>query len=181
MGLDMYLTRKIFIGAEYEHRKVEADINITIMGKPVKIDPKKISYIQESAMYWRKANHIHQWFVDHVQDGDDNCKEYDVSREELQKLLDTCKEVAESLKDSPIEKKKFKVGWNGKEDLYEEYDVFTNTEVAEELLPTASGFFFGGTEYGRYYLEEIEETIKSLEEILTDTDTNAHYCYQASW
>ena len=180
MGLDMYLTKKTFIGAEYEHREVKADINITIMGKPIKIDPKKISYIQESAMYWRKANHIHDWFVRNVQDGEDNCAEYHVSKENLQALLNDCKQVAQSLKDSPTKKKKFKVGYNGKEDIYEEYDVFTNTEVAEELLPTASGFFFGGTEYGRYYLQEIEETIKGLEEILASED-DASYYYQSSW
>ena len=180
MGLDMYLTKKTYIGAEYEHREVKADINITVMGKPVKIDPKKVSYIQESAMYWRKANHIHDWFVRNVQDGEDNCAEYYVSKEKLQELLENCKEVAQSLKDSPIEKKKFKVGWNGKENLYEEFDVFTNTEVAEELLPTASGFFFGGTEYGRYYLENLEDTIKGLEEILASED-DASYYYQSSW
>jgi len=181
MGLDMYLTKKTYIGAEYEHREVKADINITVMGKPVKIDPKKVSYIQESAMYWRKANHIHNWFVQNIQDGDDNCAEYPVSREELKALLDTCKKVANSLKESPTTKKKFKIGFSGGKDLFEDYDVFTNTEVAEELPPTSSGFFFGGTEYGRYYLKDLEETIKGLEEILADTDTNASYYYQSSW
>lgn len=181
MGLDMYLTKKTYIGAEYEHRDVKAEVNITIMGEPVKIDPKKITYIQESAAYWRKANHIHDWFVQNVQDGEDDCKEYYVSKENMQELLDTCKTVAKSLKDSPVIKKKEKVGFKDGEDLYEEFDVFTNTEVAEELLPTSPGFFFGGTEYGRYYLEDVEETIKILEVLLESVDSRSEFYYQASW
>ena len=38
--------------------------------------------------YWRKANAVHNWFVDNVQDGNDGCKHYWVSKEDLQKLLD---------------------------------------------------------------------------------------------
>jgi hypothetical protein len=49
MGLDMYLSKKTFIGSNYEHRKVNVNIDITIGEKKVNINPKKISYIIEEA------------------------------------------------------------------------------------------------------------------------------------
>ena len=54
--------------------------------------------------------------------------------------------------------------------------------VAEELLPTTRGFFFGGTEYDQWYFEDIEDTIKQTTEILETTDfDNEYITYQASW
>ena len=34
--------------------------------------------------------------------------------------------------------------------------VLENHELAEELLPTMSGFFFGNTKYDEYYFENVE-------------------------
>lgn len=41
----------------------------------------------EDVMYWRKANAIHQWFVDNVQYGKDDCNEYGVSVDDMKQLL----------------------------------------------------------------------------------------------
>ena len=93
MGLDMYLRKSIYIAAQYEHRKVKANVKITVDGKPVKVDESKIYVIIESVGYWRKANAIHAWFVKNVQDGADDCKEYSVSFEQLTELKDLCSKV----------------------------------------------------------------------------------------
>ena len=147
MGLDMYLEKKTYVGAEYEHRQVKLDIDLSIRGEKVAIDPKKVSYIIERQAYWRKANQIHAWFVRNVQDGEDNCAAYSVSYEKLQELVKLCKKVLK------------------------------NPELAEELLPPRSGFFFGSTEYDEWYFEGLENTIKQLEGI----DPHAEYEYQSSW
>lgn len=154
MGLDMYLTKRIYVGAEYEHRNVKADINITVDGKPLKIDKKKITYIDQAAGYWRKANHIHDWFVQNVQGGEDDCKSYYVSEEQLRELLAECK----SIKESP--------------------------ETARETLPTKSGFFFGGTDYDEYYFKDIDRTIEIIEDLLAEKEGEHlpfDIEYQASW
>lgn len=44
-------------------------------------------------------------------------------------------------------------------------------------LPTQSGFFFGSTEYGDGYYEDLEETVR----ILNGVDRNKTYYYQSSW
>ena len=41
--------------------------------------------------YWRKANHIHNWFVTNVQNGNDDCGSYSVEPEALDALELACK------------------------------------------------------------------------------------------
>lgn len=180
MGLDMYLTRRVYIGAEYEHRKVTGTIDIAIDGKPVNIDFKKVSYIIENVGYWRKANQIHHWFVENVQEGEDDCKEYCVSQEQLKELYALCKEVKEKCYLVPGVLHTGTQYSNGQtKELSEMGKVIGNPEIAEELLPTSSGFFFGGTDYTEYYMQDIEETIAILEPLLEDTESEIYY--SSSW
>jgi hypothetical protein len=108
--------------------------------------------IFEEAAYWRKANQIHNWFVEHVQNGVDDCGTYEVSKEALESLLETAGKVR------------------------------LNTGAAEELLPTASGFFFGGTDYDEWYMQDIENTISMMVEVLERTDFKTDILfYHSSW
>jgi hypothetical protein len=166
MGLDMYLVKKTYIGANYEHRKVTGKIDIKIGGQPVKINFKRLSEIVEHVGYWRKANHIHKWFVDNCQDGEDDCREAYVSKEQLQELLDTCKKVLKA----KTAKKGKKVAVKGEVE-----------ETAEDLLPPQSGFFFGGTEIDENYYNDIKDTIKIIEGLLKEGIDNASIYYQSSW
>ncbi len=52
---------------------------------------RRVKEISIEAMYWRKANQIHNWFVDNVQESIDECKPHHVSRNELEKLLKDCR------------------------------------------------------------------------------------------
>ena len=153
MGLDMYLNKKIYIKKWNHYPKEETfDINLTLGGNPYPLKCPK--YVIDEIMYWRKANHIHQWFVKNVQKGKDDCREAYVSGEELLQLLDVCRRVAKSLE-------------NG----------FDDTSLAIELLPPCDGFFFGGTEINEYYLEDINNTISVLESLSVDGD----FYYSSSW
>ena len=124
MGLDMYLDKRTYV-KQWGHQSAEEkhEVVVTKGGQPTNIDPKKVKYIIEEAGYWRKANQIHRWFVDNVQNGVDNCGDYYVGSEKLAELLELCKRVK------------------------------ADHSLAEELLPSASGFFFGGTEYDEWYYQ----------------------------
>ena len=150
MGLDMYLEKRTNV-KQWGHQTPEEryDVQVTKGGQPTKIDPTKITYVVEEAGYWRKANQIHRWFVENVQSGNDNCGEYYVGLEELQTLLDLCEKVQ------------------------------ADNSLADALLPSVSGFFYGGTEYDEWYFNGIDNTIKILQEALEDT--NADYYYSSSW
>lgn len=43
--------------------------------------------IMTEIAYWRKANHIHKWFVDNVQYGVDDCGTYEVTEADLKKTI----------------------------------------------------------------------------------------------
>lgn len=186
----MYLTKKTYIGANYEHRNVKGNINITIDGKPVKIDFNKVSAIEEAVGYWRKANQIHKWFVDNIQDGVDNCGEYSLSKEKAKELLSICKEIKKScslvagkVRNGQVQNKET----SGKfQDVIEDGKLMKNSNIAAKLLPSASGFFFGSTDYDEYYMQDIDNTIDIMESILSGEDETKEYfkeeiIYTSSW
>lgn len=143
------------------------------------IKPERISEIAEEVAYWRKFNALHNWFVQNCADGEDDCREMYVDNEKVKELVDTLKKVKASLDKSKKKTVQVEVGWSNGEKMYEDIEVFADTEVAEELFPTQSGFFFGGTEYDTYYYNEVVDCIKLFEEVLADK--RGDYYYRASW
>lgn len=133
--------------------------------------------------YWRKANQIHNWFVENVQDGIDDCGIYEAKKEQLENLLDRCKLVLNS---SKLVKGKIVNGEryvNGKwEAVYVDGEYIEDPSVAEELLPTVSGCFFGSTQYDQWYIEDIKYTIELIEGVLNRTDFEKEIVmYSSSW
>jgi len=104
MGLDMYLIKKTCVRKwDYIPDEKQWNIVITRGGKPyTSIKPEKIQYIEEEIMYWRKADHIHSWFVKNIQDGEDNCREYHVTKEDLKILLEDCYAVYNDPSDASL-------------------------------------------------------------------------------
>lgn len=95
-------------------------------------------------IYWRKANQIRRWFVEHLEnfDFDDNLGQYDVSKEVLENLADDIEYVLSGATDKQ------------------------KIERAEEVMPTCSGFFFGNTEYDIDYFLELRRTLDEVNSIL---------------
>ncbi len=144
--------------------------------------PHKMLY--EPVGYWRKENHIHKWFVDNVQDGNDNCDMYIVSREQLEALRDVCKKVLEvvRLKDGVIQTGIRYTQENGHEVMTEPGKVVDNKEACAELLPTCNGFFFGDDSYDEYYIHGVEKTVEIINNVLETTDFNTQtITYCSSW
>lgn len=50
--------------------------------------------------YWRKSNAIHNWFVENVQEGKDDCGVYYVSVDNLKTLRDLCQRVIDEKRPS---------------------------------------------------------------------------------
>lgn len=150
MGLDMYLKGNLYL-SDYIDRTKDLYQKVNDLCKD-QYGPMKVNEIVFTAAYWRKSNQIHRWFVDNVQDGNDDCGTYFVSHEQLQELVDLCKEV------------------------------LADKSMASELLPTQEGFFFGGTGYDEWYFGDLEETIKMLEPLIIDSKyENLNFYYHSSW
>lgn len=118
----------------------------------LKVNGMNVKELSYEAGYWRKANAIHKWFVDNVQRGTDNCGVYFVTTEQLEKLLELVNEV------------------------------LRNRDKAAELLPTASGFFFGSLIYDEGYFDDLLQTKAIIENILSIDDLSKYdFYYSSSW
>jgi hypothetical protein len=191
MGLDMYLEKCNRKAWGYK----DFDIEDIKQNKPKLYEELK-PYIHqrgselfrweslfEEVGYWRKASAIHKWFVDNVQNGEDDCCYHEVTKEQLENLLRICKTV-KSLSE-------LKNGWvkNGERfengmwcPMFEEGQTIVNSEVAAKLLPTQSGFFFGDTDYDQWYMQDIERTIEILTKVLDTTYFDVDMVvYCSSW
>lgn len=188
MGLDMYLHKRTYVKA-WDHHSPEKRRSVTVKvgAEPhPDIKPERIAYVIEEVAYWRKANAIHAWFVQHVQKGVDDCGEYRVSREQLEELKAACDKV---LRASKLKAGKINNGYtvtitNGetvKKDIVEDGEVLADPQIAETVLPTQGGFFFGSTDYDSYYLEDIKQTSEVLGALLAEPDEDEDWYYQSSW
>ena len=154
MGLDMYLSAKKYLSKYFDAAdtgKVSAINDIFGIAGQEDGDygAQEVTF---RVAYWRKANAIHQWFVDNVQDGVDECQEAYVSREKLQELMELCEQI------------------------------IADPKVGEDLLPTQGGFFFGSTEYDEYYMTDVKHTAERLGKILNDPALlKMDFYYHSSW
>lgn len=154
MGLDQWVAIGIYV--------VNGNGNKRLMNSLKKYFPQfkiESAEITLNIAYWRKANHIHAWFVKHVQNGKDNCKKHAVELSELQKLKSTC-EI-----------------------------VLKHRSKASELLPRTAGFFFGSTTYDKWYFDDVKYTIEIIDNLnkfieenkKTDKFWISEITYNSSW
>lgn len=167
MGLDMYLYTKKYM-SKYNNEEKAAEIRALFPEVP-KVDNLESVEVKFEVGYWRKANHIHKWFVENVQEGEDDCGEYYVSREDLMKLKDACINTNKYLDSCE----------RIHDEQNQEYYTF---EVDEEKieLQTQSGFFFGETEYDKWYYENNIDTIKIIDNCLL-LSGEWEFEYHSSW
>lgn len=109
--------------------------------------------LMEEMAYWRKANQIHNWFVEILHNGvDEPCFTQEVTKENLQDLYNLC------------------------------VKVLTKSEHPSHILSTRPGCFFGHLSYDDFYYNEIFETKSLLEILLKHFNFETHYLlYQCSW
>ena len=106
----------------------------------------------EEVAYWRKANQIRSWICRFTDYSEDaNCVEFKLTKYNLVNLLEDCETVLE------------------------------NKKLANTLMPTKSGFFFGNTEYDETYFWQLEDTIKQLEKVINETDWDNEDIFYFEW
>lgn len=136
MGLDMYLHARRYLWS-FDKEREDSNIAETVR-ELVKIpETFEVKEIKVEAGYWRKANQIHRWFVNNVQEGKDDCGNYYVDRQSLIDLKELCNKV------------------------------LANRDLAPTDLPTESGFFFGNTTYDEWYYQDLTETIEIIDKALS--------------
>jgi hypothetical protein len=173
MGLDMYLTAKRYT-SKYQNKELNKKLwELFDLEEYDNLGSAEVSF---ECGYWRKCNQIHNWFVVNCQSGEDDCREYDVSREKLIELKEVCEKVVKILSEQKTKKVMIKDTFSEKEF---EHKIYEDTEEIEALLPTKQGFFFGSYEYDEDYLAEIEDTIRIINKCLEKFGEG--FSYRASW
>lgn len=178
----MYAVRRLRSDTRKKTRKVLP--NEPVKGKTVTLIYRFTE--DEPVMYWRKANHIHKWFVDNVQDGIDDERFALVPYEQLRVLRDVCQEVkdASELVDGVVFGGTFysKEHPNGVRQS-QPGKVLKDTTVAERLLPRQEGFFFGSLQYDEEYLSDVVDTLDWANRMLRDHENgcDAPIIYTCSW
>jgi hypothetical protein len=166
MGLDMYLYSAPKIEGMDLDEILAANAHLAVLEKEnMNLYQKVKGYIKHfeeydyswdslltKVAYWRKANQIHRWFVENVQNGKDECEVYEVNINHLILLCNYC-------------------------------DMILKGEAEPwDVLPTSSGFFFGSTDYDRFYFKEIRETHHTLDVLIQNFPFKINYLlYQSSW
>ena len=141
----------------------------------------------EECHYWRKANAIHNFFVENVQDGNDDCGTYNVPKSAIEDLAERCDLVLQLLDRSPKKEVQYVCGYerNKNGETVELFDTMSVYEVGDEiqdLLPTQGGFFFGSTEYGDWYRNDILDTKELCDDLLLTMDWKKEtLTYASSW
>ena len=156
MGLDQYLIAEQYVSG-YSFKKNDGTAYETLL-KLVGLTLDDVTgdapsgTVSVNVCYWRKANAIHKWFVDNCQGGIDDRRLTCVPKEKLSQLLELCKEIK------------------------------ANPHKSRGLLPTRVGFFFGSTEYGEGYMQDIEDTIAQLEKIFGNKKFEQFdFYYRSTW
>lgn len=148
MGLDMHLSARKYM-SEFFEPKLRARVSAALGDMSL---AERVNGVTLEAAYWRKANAINKWFVDNVQGGDDDCKEYYVRPEKLSDLVEVCQRVLKY------------------------------PSMAPDVLPPQGGFFFGSTAIDEWYRKDLQNTIDMLTPLLPLAETGEFsFYYHSSW
>ena len=150
MGLDMYLYKKEYV-QNWDHTPKEERHEVSVKRGGKKLNLGKVCYIESEVAYWRKANHIHGWFIRECANGIDDCRPVYVSGRRIKEL----KKLIETLL------------------------VSKDRDYAENILPPKEGFFFGSYVIDEYYWQDLENTLAMFNEM--DVSNDDFFVYQASW
>lgn len=188
MGLDMYLAASKYIG-DWEHnnektRKAYQGVMAAIGFAGFRCDDCPSLDLKFNVAYWRKANAIHKWFVTHVQEGKDECQESYVTREQLAALVAACEQVLNTVEtvEGMVATGTTYYGDGRVENHVKPGSVVAQPGVAAAVLPTQGGFFFGGTAYDEFYLDDLRRTVAQIKPLLTDPRfEDCSFYYTASW
>lgn len=188
MGLDMYISAERYVSG-YDHNSEERQKQYRVILEASGLEDVASNStpslrVSVTVAYWRKANAIHRWFVENVQNGEDDCGRYYVPRETLQELRDLCQKMldtADVAGGQPVVNGFRSVGGGPLEPNIEEGRAALNGEELAEILPTQSGFFFGSTDYDQWYLQDIEDTVRQIDQVLSNLPDGVPLYYSSSW
>lgn len=105
----------------------------------------------KSEKYFRKVNFLIPFVESKIGRELEDCETVKLTKADLAALVERCKEV------------------------------LANHDKAEELLPTRSGFFFGGTDYDEWYFKDVQEVHDEVSDLLSTMTGRMKASFYAWW
>ena len=123
-------------------------------------------------IYMRKVNSVRKWFADHLENFEDN-GETEITKTNFENIIADMKRVIveggvedlfnkyaefmdrenEDDADTRDDWQNILLSWDLFVESGEPHEKFA--KVANEIFPSSSGFFFGNTEYDRWYINDL--------------------------
>jgi hypothetical protein len=156
MGLDMYLYREQYVSG-YTYRGQDTSAYNKILEATGLESCEDSPHATVSVcVAYWRKANAVHKFFCDLDGGKDECQRIPVSIEQLIELRDMCKSIV------------------------------LEPAIAEDVLPPQSGFFFGSYEIDDWYMQDMKNTVKVLDKILSDIPADANpwdysFYYQASW
>jgi len=144
---------------------------ITVLNMDNEIEKleEKIENIKVEAIYWRKANQIHNWFYRNVAFKYDDVQSKIFNGEDLLKLKKDIEKVLDLISSKYVLDNK-------------SVHIYKNDSIYKEIMeimPPVSGFFFGSTSIDHHYIEDLKYTLDELNKL--DPKKTENFYYYASY
>lgn len=196
MGLDMSLYKRKLFGHSrsvgdlriYDSRRIEnarpdkwiSSWECEELAKEA--DEEDLESIEIEIAYWRKFNALHHWFVENCAEGVDECQEIYVSFEQMRELKDILVKLKDNLElvDGKIWQSTVLKADGSLQGEYVDGKVVKDSKLAEKLLPTCMGPFFGSLDYDEFYYNQVCKTLEVINEHISTADDWDFY-YEANW
>jgi len=163
MGLDMYLSEERYFSnydhAEEKERARAHSVALAAGFDPALLDRNGSVTAAVNIAYWRKAHWLHEWFVNNIQNGEDNCGSHSVELEHLKEILDGCRAIM----------------------------VFRATASIADAEECMNDSFPCQYPHGEWIWESVQDTIDQLQLIVDRAEREEgdgiwrEYIYRSSW
>ena len=93
MGLDIYLSKKTFIGAMFKSCGITGEIRLFKRGKKIPINLDRVSYVIEDIFQGNKTWWLYHWLEIELPESLGNAEDQEISEDLMDRLHDACIEV----------------------------------------------------------------------------------------
>ena len=93
MGLDIYLSKKTFIGAKYKSQAITGSISLFKRGKKIPVKLERLTYVIEDIYHGSKTHWLHHWLDVELPECLGNAEDQEISEDLIDRLHDACIEV----------------------------------------------------------------------------------------
>ena len=93
MGLDIYLSKKTFIGAKYKSQAITGSISLFKRGKKIPVSLQRLTYVIEDIFHGSKTHWLHHWLDMELPEILGNAEDQEISEDLMDRLHDACIEV----------------------------------------------------------------------------------------